>query len=385
MTSTELDWRPRAASLADNVTADAPQWRDAVAETPRHLLVPRWWTAQRTTGRWDQHDGIVDPAVWLDAAYADATLVTRVGPLHADHAEAGQDGTGEPTSSSTLPGLIVTMLRHLDVHPGARVVDVATGSGYSAGLLAHRLGDEAVLSVDVDPYLTKVAAQRLDSIGRHPRIETVDATGPLPATGYDRLVAMVSARGVPASWLAALRPGGRLVTTIAFTSLMVVAEVRSDGTAEGGVASDHGHFMTVRHGEDYASRLPEGYQRARDGDGDTVTTGKRPIPDWWQDWQLSTVFELTTPGVQVRTQTDEDGERLFWLLHRDGSWARASERGGALPAVRQAGPRRLWDELEQAEVRWNAAGRFDPRELRARFTPKESTLTAPGEAWTVTL
>lgn len=102
----------------------------------------------------------------------------------------------------------------------ARVVDVATGSGYSAALLAHRLGDGAVLSVDVDPYLTKVAAQRLARMGRHPRIETVDTTGPLPATGYDRLVSMVSARGVPASWLAALRPGGRLVATIAFTSLM---------------------------------------------------------------------------------------------------------------------------------------------------------------------
>jgi hypothetical protein len=271
------------------------------------------------------------------------------------------------------------------MHNGARVVDVATGSGYSAGLLAHRLGDEAVLSVDVDPYLTKAAAQRLDSIGRHPHIETVDAIGPLPATGYDRLVSMVSTRDVPASWLAALCPGGRLVTTIAFTSLMVVAEIRPDGTGEGRVVSDHGHFMTVRHGEDYASRLPEGYQRARDDDGDTVTVGKRPIPDWWQDWQLSTVFELTTPGVQVRTQTNEDGERLFWLLHHDGSWARASERGKALPTVHQAGPRRLWDELEQAEARWTAAGRFDPRELRARFTPEESTLTTPGEVWTVTL
>ncbi|MGW0731319.1 protein-L-isoaspartate(D-aspartate) O-methyltransferase [Streptomyces sp. NPDC002851] len=378
---TELDWRPRAEALADKVTADAPVWREAVADTPRHALVPRWWTADRETGGWDLHDGATDPSAWLDAAYSDVTLVTRVGPLHADHATPGQSGTGEPTSSSTLPGLIVTMLRHLDVPDGAHVVDVATGSGYSAGLLAHRLGDDAVLSVDVDPYLTTVAARRLDGIGRHPRIETTDATGPLPVTGYDRLMSTVSARGVPASWLAALRPGGRLVTTIAFTSLMVVAEVRSDDSAEGGVMSDHGHFMAVRHDEDYASRLPEGYQRARDGEGDTVTTGKRPIPDWWQDWQLSTVYELTSPGVQVRTQIGEDGERLLWLLHRDGSWARASaSHGSALPTVHQAGPRRLWDELERAEARWNEAGRFDPRDLRARLTPEDSVLGTPDGA-----
>lgn len=97
------------------------------------------------------------------------------------------------------------------------------------------------------------------------------------------------------------------------------------------------------------------------------------------------MFELCAPGVQVRTQTTEDGERLFWLLHRDGSWARASQRGDALPTVHQVGPRRLWDELEQAEARWNETGRFDPRELRAPFTPDGGTLTTADGAWAVTL
>jgi protein-L-isoaspartate O-methyltransferase len=378
-------WRPHAAALADRVTAQAPEWREAVARTARHLLVPRWWTASPRTGTWIGHDGAAEHADRPGAAYADRTLVTRIGPLHADHATPGQEASGEPTSSSTEPGLVVTMLRHLDVRDGMRAVDVATGSGYSAALLAHRLGDDAVVSVDVDPYLTEVATRRLAELGRHPRVETVDATGPLPVTGADRLVAMVSARGVPASWLAALRPGGRLVTTMAFTSLMVVAEVRSDGTAEGRFASDHGHFMPVRSDADYPTRLPEGYRRARDGDGDTVTTGTRPIPDWWNDWQLSTVYELTTPGVQVRTQTADDGTRLFWLLHRDGSWARAAAQADAPPTVHQTGPRRLWDELERAEARWDAAGRFDPRELRARFTPEGGALATPDGAWSVTL
>lgn len=56
-----------------------------------------------------------------------------------------------------------------------------------------------------------------------------------------------------------------------------------------------------------------------------------------------------------------------------------------MPTVHQAGPRRLWDELERAETRWNEAGRFGPHELRARFTPEGGTLTTPGGAWTVDL
>jgi protein-L-isoaspartate O-methyltransferase len=67
------------------------------------------------------------------------------------------------------------MQAHLRVDDGMRVIDVGTGCGHSAALLAFRLGD---------------------------------ATGPLPGEGYDRLIATVSVRPLPASWLAALRPGG---------------------------------------------------------------------------------------------------------------------------------------------------------------------------------
>jgi protein-L-isoaspartate O-methyltransferase len=51
------------------------------------------------------------------------------------------------------------------------------------------------------------AAERLDSVGLRPAVLTVDATGALPGT-YDRIIATVAVRPVPASWLAALRPGG---------------------------------------------------------------------------------------------------------------------------------------------------------------------------------
>lgn len=383
--TTDLDWQPYAEALADKVAAEAPELREAVASVPRHVLVPRWWTSSREVpGGWDLHDGPSDTRAWLNTTYSDTTLVTRAGLLHADHATAGQQGQGEPTSSSTLPGLIITMFRLLGVRRGMTVVDVASGSGYSGGLLARVLGDESVLSVDVDPYLTQAAAERLSALGIRPRFEAVDATGPLPADGFDRLVAMVSARGIPASWLAAVRPGGRLVTTIARTSLMVVAEKRSDGTATGRIATDQGHFMPVRSGEDYASRLPEGYRKAREAEGEAVSTGRRPIPDWWNEPELAMVFELACPDTVVQTMPGDGGQRRLWLFHADGSWARATAEGNGLPAVHQSGPRRLWDEFEEAESRWTSAGRFDLRELTARFTPEGGRLTGP-EGWSVRL
>jgi hypothetical protein len=109
-----------------------------------------------------------------------------------------------PTSSATLPSLIIQMLRHAMIDDG----------------------------IDVDSYLTKAATERLDGIGLRSHVVTCDATGPLPGT-YDRIVATVSVRPIPASWLQALRPGGRPVTTIAGTALILTADKTEAGGAGG--------------------------------------------------------------------------------------------------------------------------------------------------------
>ncbi|MEU8061386.1 hypothetical protein [Microbispora bryophytorum] len=82
-----MDWSLHARALADRVTRPASRWRDAVAETPRHLLVPRWWAPGPYD--WTVQDGPADPERWMRAAYSDRTLMTQMGPLHADHADPG--------------------------------------------------------------------------------------------------------------------------------------------------------------------------------------------------------------------------------------------------------------------------------------------------------
>jgi protein-L-isoaspartate O-methyltransferase len=102
------------------------------------------------------------------------------------------------------------------------MLDVGTGSGYGAALLATRLGDARVTTIDIDPYLIKAAEERLARTGLCPLVTVAHATGPLPAS-YDRIVSMTSVAPIPASWLAALRPAGRLVTTLTGTGLIVTA------------------------------------------------------------------------------------------------------------------------------------------------------------------
>jgi protein-L-isoaspartate O-methyltransferase len=378
-----MDWKPHAAALAAAISHPGSDWWVPVRETPRHLLVERWFTPGERG--WTVVDGRADEPAWARAAYSDTTLVTRIGPVHADHAGLGQPVTGHPTSSSTLPSLVVTMLRHGRLTPGVRLLDLATGSGYSAALACRRLGDDLVTTLDVDPYLTAAAAERLARIGCDPTVVTADAgADELPGI-FDRIVSMVSMPRIPASWLAALAPGGRLVTTIEGTGLIVTADKTEDGGAKGRVEWDRGSFMATRSGDDYPPGLNEVFAEAVDQEGEEVTRSPFPVLDVMQAWEVWSMLSLKVPGIEHRTGTGDDGSRMTWMLHKDGSWARASTRPGEQTAtVHQSGPRRLYDELDDIRWWWLQHGELPVYGARVTISPDGATTLSRG-GWTATL
>ncbi|EKX64442.1 protein-L-isoaspartate(D-aspartate) O-methyltransferase [Streptomyces ipomoeae] len=376
-----MDWETHARRMAADVVRPESRWYEPLGNTPRHLFVPRWWA--RGAEAWELRDGPSDPEAWMRAVYANKTLVTRVGPAHADSAFPGAKvANGYPTSSSTLPGLVVTMYRHAMIADDSRVL-VTTGTGYGTALLCRRVGDELVTSVDVDTHLVMTAGARLDSIGLRPRMVVCDITGPLPGE-YDRIVSTVSVRPVPASWLSALQPGGRLVTTLAGTGLIVTADKTEDGGAVGRVEPDPAGFMRTRHGDDYERGTDELWEKVKDADGENVSTSRYPLLYVPDSWDVMSMLELLVPGIEYR-KGGEGEERTVWMLHPDGSWARATATGFLnSPTVHQGGPRRLWDELERIRNRLNREGALPVYGALVRIDP-DGTLTLSRGAWSVTM
>lgn len=369
-----MTWEIAAAVLADRVTHRMSRWRGPVATTPRHTFVPQWWEID--DGRWTLREPRTNEECFR-AAYSDRSLITRVGPLHADRAKADAHPTGRPTSSATLPSLLVKLFQHARIDDGNELLDVGTGSGYGTALAAHRLGSEAVTSVDVDAYLVEAARERLDLVGLHPTVEAVDATGPLPAGEgqFDRIVATVAVRSVPESWLTALSPGGRLVTTIADTSLIVTANRIEDGGAVGRVEWDRAGFMHARHGEDYPPGQSVLLAAAHDQDGEDVTTGPYPVVDVANAWDLDSMLGITAPGIEHAYHEVGD-RRIAVMAHADGSWARATAVAGERPTVHQGGPRRLWDILDEIRAYWLQHGELPVRGARVRIAPDGRTRLA---------
>lgn len=371
-----MNWKPHAARLAEQVTHPGSRWRAPVQDIPRHLFVPWWW--QRTPSGWELQEGPADEQQWLDAAYADRSLITRVGPLHADLATPDDHPTGRPTSSATLPSLTVRMYQHARIGDDDTLLDLSLGSGYSTALAAHRLGEAQVTGVDIDPYLVDVARERLAEAGLRPHLECADATKELPGE-HDRVVATVALRPIPTAVLAALRTGGRLVTTLAGTSLIITATKNADGGATGRVEWDRAGFMDARRGEDYPPGAGKRLAVASHQEGEQVSLGPYPVVDVANAWDLVSMLDLTVPGIEHEYREDEDQHRTALMAHPDGSWARAVAHGDERPTVHQSGPQRLWDAFDELRTYWLTNGELPVRGARVFIKPDGTTILARGK------
>lgn len=365
-----MDWVRFAERLADEVTDPDSRWLAPVARVPRHELVPRWWDRDEA-GRWVLRDGPDNPEVWADVAYADRSLVTRVGALHADHAEPGERPEGEPTSSATQPGLVVRMLRHGRLGDGLSLLDLGTGAGGLTAYACLRLGDRRVTSLDVDPYVVGAAGERLAAMGHHPTLLVADATETVPGS-YDRIVSTVALTPGPGlrAVVGALAPGGRIATPLARTSLIVTGWKHRNGDVVGHVQRDMAGFMPTRSGTGtgHPPALAELFALAREADGEAIGTGRYPVVDVANAWEVRSALEVTTPGVEPGYGTD-GRTRTAYLVHPDGSWARASAEGTGRPPVHQSGPQRLWDAPERVRDRLNADGGLPLLGAGVRITP----------------
>ncbi|MFR9796201.1 methyltransferase domain-containing protein [Streptomyces sp. MS06] len=219
---------------ADGAFAADPAWREAFAAVPRHLFVPHYYAAVagRYERRWCGNPDRAARERWLRGAYADAPLATRLRD-------------GELLSSSSQPSLMAIMLAALRVEDGDRVLEIGTGSGYNAALLAYRLGDRNVTTVDLDPEITESARRHLEAAGRHPTVVTGDGARGVPeGAPYDRITATCALPAVPSTWPDQCRPGGTILTPLA-TGLLVLA-VRSGGQAEGRFLPTPAYFVPLR-------------------------------------------------------------------------------------------------------------------------------------------
>ncbi|MEV8015172.1 methyltransferase domain-containing protein [Streptomyces sp. NPDC086554] len=240
--------RARAALVREIEASGAcvrdPALLTAFRQVPRHLFVPYYYVAATGGGYerlWGEDPDPVRRARWLDGAYADSPLATRVRD-------------GELLSSSSQPSLMAKMLEELELPPdGCDVLEIGAGTGYNAALLAHRLGEEHITTVDLDPEITESARRHLAAAGYHPAVVTGDGAAGCPEHApYDRIIATCTLASVPRAWLAQCRPGARILAPLATGLIMLT--VRDAEHAEGRFLHTPAYFVPLRGGSTRAPR-----------------------------------------------------------------------------------------------------------------------------------
>lgn len=151
-------------------------------------------------------DRCEDPEGWRNAADADCFLVTQWND------GASEDIGGVASCSASMPTLVGRMLDVCDVRPGMRVLEIGTGTGFTAALLKDRVGSSgSVVSVEVDPALAAAARLRLDAAGVDVEVICGDGFAGWAKGGpYDRVHVTCAVRRVPTAWLEQC-PQGRIM------------------------------------------------------------------------------------------------------------------------------------------------------------------------------
>jgi len=130
------------------------------------------------------------------------------------------------------PFIVALMTDLLGVHPGDKVLEVGTGSGYQTAILAE-MGMQ-IYSVEIIDALAKLAAAHLKATGysRDAHIRTGDGYYGWPeASPFDAIIVTAAASHLPPALIEQLKPGGRLVIPlgVVFQSLMLL-EKKEDGS-----------------------------------------------------------------------------------------------------------------------------------------------------------
>jgi protein-L-isoaspartate(D-aspartate) O-methyltransferase len=212
-----MSWfRRRGAPRRPATDAEAREWMVRDQLEPRGIRDPEVLAAMRRVPR----HRFVDSA----SAYDDRAL-----PL----------AHGQTISQPFVVALMTQLARPPRGWSGARVLEVGTGSGYQAAVLAE-LG-ASVVSVERDPTLSATAGANLAAAGYEGVvIEVGDGSrGWPPGAPYDAILVTAASPGVPMPLREQLDPdGGRLVIP---------------------VGDREGQWLTVveRHGEDWSDRPME--------------------------------------------------------------------------------------------------------------------------------
>jgi protein-L-isoaspartate O-methyltransferase len=326
----------RAAELAEGALPPGSPWDEVFAAVPRRAFLPHAYLWSGAGWRQVSTDSAPGRERLRRLAATDVTVVVQLG------------AAGQPVASCLQPSMAARILDAAELEDQHRVLELGTGTGYLTALLCERLSSAQVVTVEIDPELAALAAELLDAWGCRPHLIAADGTAGYPGqVPYDRVVASYAVGWIPSAWIHQTRPGGVLVVPVHSGIAQLV--VSGEGAASGRFLPQPAYILP--------SRAPATAPAAAAPAAGPARTTKLPSRVVFDD-DFRFFLDLAAPGLGLPDGRDPAGVELH---ADDGSWARVGLEG-----VQEAGPRRVWAEVERAHAEWCELGQ--PGRDRFRLT-----------------
>ena len=175
---------------------------------------PDQWHEART--RLVDH-GLVAAGIRDSATLAAMRIVPRHEFVPAPQRPLAYDDIPLPIGHGqtiSQPAIVALMTELIEPHPGKKVLEVGTGSGYQAAVLAQT--GCRVWSIEIFRVLAEEARGRLDRLGYGKvRVRHGDGYAGWPEEApFDAILVTAAAESIPPALLEQLSPGGRLVMPV---------------------------------------------------------------------------------------------------------------------------------------------------------------------------
>lgn len=213
------------------------------------------------------------------------------------------------------------MLELLELRPGMKVLEIGSGTGYNAALMAEIVGVHGlVVTVDIEDDVVSQTARLLTKAGyRQVRVLAVDGFFGVPEDSpYDRIIATVGCPDISPHWLEQLSPDGQMLIPLRHRDANPLHQLWKEGDSARGRVVGHSGFMQME--------------------------GELRVDDYWS----SVGWRPLGAGEQVHI-----GDHLDGFARRVPSWASpttcrsaTNEQGSSVPPVAAGLP------LRAAGLRW---------------------------------
>jgi protein-L-isoaspartate(D-aspartate) O-methyltransferase len=151
-----------------------------------------------------------------------------IAPAYRHQAYADHPLPIDEGQTISQPYIVALMTQYLQLKPGERVLEIGTGSGYQAAVLAH-LTDE-VYSIEIKKKLAEKSSETLEELGySQVKVKAADGYfGWSEFAPFDAIIVTCAANHVPPPLLQQLKEGGRLIiplgSTLYFQTLTLITK-----------------------------------------------------------------------------------------------------------------------------------------------------------------